>query len=76
MVRKMFEIRDEYGSRFPYNPRSYDMACRVAFQLREMLDIEVGVVSLETKRYTSEVFYEDHRKDSYTRNVAKRLLGI
>ena len=52
------------------------MACRVAFQLREMLDIEVGVVSLETKRYTSEVFYEDHRKDSYTRNVAKRLLGI
>jgi len=77
MVKEMFEIRDEYGTKFPYNPKSYDMACRVAYQLREMLNgVSVGVVSSKTKRYTSEVFYNDPRKDSYARNVAKRLLSI
>ena len=72
----MFEIRNEYGDLYPYKPRSYDMACRVAYFMRKIdKRPDIGVVSLETGRYISEVHYPDPAKDRYARNVARRLLA-
>ena len=72
----MFEIRNEYGDRYPYSPRTYDMACRVAYFMRQIAQWDgIGVVSLETGRYISEVHDPDKDKDRYARNVARRLLS-
>ena len=71
----MFEIRNEYGDRYSYQPRSYDMACRVAYFMRKIAKWDgIGVVSTETGRYTSEVHDPDPAKDRYARDVARRLL--
>jgi hypothetical protein len=32
-MQETYEIRNEYGTLYPYSPRSYDMACRVAFAI-------------------------------------------
>ena len=69
----MFRIYDEYGSRYPYEPRTYDMACRVAYFLRTMVKHDVWVVDSDTGRATSEVHYPDTNQDRYARNVARRL---
>lgn len=71
----MFEIRNEYGDRYSYQPRSYDMACRVAYFMRKLANWDgIGVVSIETGRYISEVHYPDPSKDRYAKQVAKRLI--
>lgn len=70
-----YVIRNEYGDSYAYSPKSYDMACRVAYFMRKISGWDgIGVVSTETGRYTSEVFYTNPAKDRYARNVARRLL--
>ncbi len=71
----MFEIRNEYGTLYTYKPRSYDMACRVAYFMRKLTNWDgIGVVSKETGRYISEAHYPDPNKDRYAKQVAKRLI--
>lgn len=69
----MFEIRNEYGDLYRYSPRSYDMACRVAYCLRKLSGIGIMVVSSETGRAISEVFNLDPGKDRYAMKVARRI---
>lgn len=73
-MQETYEIRDEYGTLYSYSPRSYDMACRVAFAMRKISGLEIGVVSRATGRYTSEVFYDDIDKDRYALRIARRLV--
>ena len=74
-MNEVYEIRSEYGDRYSYRPRSYDMACRVAYYMRKIAQWDgIGVVSATTGRYISEVHDPDTNKDHYARNVARRLL--
>ena len=68
----MFEIRSEYGTKIPYTPRTYDMACRVAHFMRKLTSYEFMVC--ENNRAVSEVFDLDARKDRYAMTVARRFV--
>jgi hypothetical protein len=68
----MFEIRSEYGTKVPYTPRTYDMACRVAHFMRTLAGYEFLVC--QNDRAVSEVFDHDARKDRYARTVARRFV--
>ena len=74
MRNRTYTIFTEYGDRFDYSPRSYDMAVRVAYFLRKLIDIEILVRDDFTGRATSEVHDADDRKDRYARTVARRLV--
>jgi len=68
----MFEIHTSTGLKLKYSPRSYDMACRVAHYVRELGQLECGVVS--GGRFVSEIVDADDHKDGYAASVARRLL--
>jgi hypothetical protein len=68
------EIRSEFGLLVHYQPRSYDMACRVAHYLREAGNIDFMVCDTGTGRAMSEVVDGHSRKDNYAKGVAQRLL--
>lgn len=69
----MFKIKTSCGMTFPYSPRSYDMACRVAYFLRQECPFEILVVG-ESGRAMSEVHEPDAQKDRYAKQVVRRLL--
>ena len=71
----MFKLYDEFGTPYRYTPRSYDMACRVAYYLCKLVEWDIYVVDTSTKRRVSEVHYPDLRKDRYAQAVARRLAG-
>ena len=71
----MYKVSDEYGTTLPLEFDSYDLACRFAHYERE-LGFSVGVVSAETGRYVSEVFYADPLLDLRARRLARRVFSM
>ena len=69
-----YEIRSKHGLLVPYKPRSYDMACRVAFYMRAESAWEY-MVNVVGGRCVSEVCDTDKSKDAYALRVAQRLLA-
>ena len=67
------KIVSEYGTKLQYEPRSYDMACRVAHFVRERAGVDYFVV--DGGRAMSEVVKVDAAKDRYALGVARRLVG-
>lgn len=69
----MYKIADEYGTTFPWSTPSYKMACAVAHFVRER-GYSCGVVHPDTKRFTSEVSYENYEIDSAAKLIVDNVL--
>ena len=69
-----YKIADEYGSYLPYETTVYDMACRVAYCIRNR-GLKVMVVDTETGRATSEVFHENADLDTFASGLTDKLLA-